>query len=285
MANELTIQERLNTALAAVPDYGDDAGAGMEGRTADELLLPRIALLQSNSKVCKAVKAARPGMLHNNVTGALFDGEDGIEFVPASILHEVVEWVPLVKGGGLVDVYPADCAALQQAKETTGKRFGKFFTKYDADGNAYERDGTTPLGNELVETYTVTGLAVLPDGQMQPAQLTIKSTNITPFKKLLTTLELAADVFRQAGRQPFPLYAVPVRVTVREEARDKGDSYNYVFNVAGDDVLRALMQRTDPRYIAAKRVAEMVAAGERKVQYENDEPASTEGGTPGKRLF
>ena len=58
----------------------EDAGTARENMTADDMLIPRIKILQAQSpEVNKAdaahVKGAEAGMIYDNVSGICYDGE------------------------------------------------------------------------------------------------------------------------------------------------------------------------------------------------------------------
>ena len=65
----------------------EDAGTAGENMTADDMLIPRLKILQAQSpEVNKAdaahVKGAEAGMIYDNVSGKTADGEKGITIGP-----------------------------------------------------------------------------------------------------------------------------------------------------------------------------------------------------------
>ena len=89
-------------------DYGETAGQGFENMTKDDLSLPWIQLLQSNSPEVdgsvpeRKIEGAEAGMLMDSVSKKLRSAEEGIIFVPCATNHMYVEWVSRDKGGGFV---------------------------------------------------------------------------------------------------------------------------------------------------------------------------------------
>ena len=66
-----------------VADFEADAGAGMENVTADDLQIPFLSILQSNSPQLdesegKYIDGAKAGMILNTVTNEIFDGKIGL---------------------------------------------------------------------------------------------------------------------------------------------------------------------------------------------------------------
>ena len=95
------VAEKANTSMAAF-DYGSHAAEGFENQTQEDLKIPFLSVLQSNSPQCddENFPDARPGMIFNSVTEELADGKEGVVFVPATTDHVYTEWVPIDDGGG-----------------------------------------------------------------------------------------------------------------------------------------------------------------------------------------
>src|SRR5690242_478415 len=90
---ELTTQEPSgSTDMAMYEGYEADRGAGFENQTAEDISVPFIEILQSNSPEVAVEDGPRPGTLINRTTGEIFPGKDGIPFIPAVTNHVVVEW-------------------------------------------------------------------------------------------------------------------------------------------------------------------------------------------------
>ena len=185
MANDLTKRETDQTALAV--NYGADAGAGFEQVTQDFIALPFLNLLQALSpQVAGAedqlVDGAKPGKFLNSVTLELFDE---VVFQPVHVRRSFVQWVDRASGGGKAGEHLPESAevvaAIKSAREWNDIRM--------------------PNGDSLIETFYLLGL-ILGGDSPQPALLSLSSTKIRPFKRLMTRLSLV----RVGGIQP-PLYA------------------------------------------------------------------------------
>lgn len=272
----------------AVADYGVPEGAGFEGVGKEDMVLPRLNVLQALSpQVAEkpgdgGVEGAKAGMLHNSVTDELYDGDTGVVFIPASRAHVFTEWVPRKRGGGFVARHEVDSEVVAKAKaeKPEGSKFGKYSTDYSVD------DKGDFKGNELVETFELYGVLLREDGPL-PVVLTITSTKIKVYKAWMTSI-LA---FRP--KQKIPLFAHRVLITTTSQKHSEGTSYNIKLQPAlkdesGKRTLAAslLMPGSsdevhgshDELLAAAGDIYEMVKQGQVRANYESGE---TEAGTAG----
>lgn len=241
------VTKKAEAEVALPYDYGTDAGAGMD-LTAAERLLPWINVLQANSPAVSkgvgdgGVEGARSGMLMNSVTEELYDGKEGITFIPAARDHEFIEWVPRKRGGGLVARHAPNAPAVLQAKDASSK-FGRYNTDYTPDN-----DGD-PSGNDITETFVVYGVQVGEDGFCSPVALSFTSTKITPFKKWREKL-------LKVGKGKVPFYGNLTRLRTVGQTHKAGDSFGVVFEPAVEaDFIKSMLQPDDERFLLAKEIA------------------------------
>jgi hypothetical protein len=77
----------------------EDQGAGQEGIGTEDLMVPRIKIIQKmsgevNKRDGKFVEGAEVGYIHNSVTGEAVDGEKGIIVLPIKYRRAHLEWKP-----------------------------------------------------------------------------------------------------------------------------------------------------------------------------------------------
>lgn len=204
--------DEKSSAVAAY-DYGADAGAGYDGLDSSDFSIPFINVLQSLSPQVaeETLEGAKAGMLHNNVTDELIDGEEGLIFMTAAVQKKYVEWTPREAGGGFIAAHnPTDeiVAKAQSYSQERALKFGKL---------------ETPDGNQLVETYYLYGLLLEPDGETSKGfgVMSMTSTKIKLTKNWLTTI-------RQTLKGKIPIFAFR---TVLRTVREKNDQGTY-FNVS-----------------------------------------------------
>lgn len=98
-STEVAVVEQGSTDLAA---WGDFSGkTGLEDIGANELAIPFINVLQSNSEMVEDGKA-QAGQFHNTVMDTV---TDDLVFIPCARDYKFIEWVPHDDGGGLVGIH------------------------------------------------------------------------------------------------------------------------------------------------------------------------------------
>lgn len=212
MANKKTEGTALTTidnvnALASI-DFGQDAGAGMQNMSGADQAIPFLSLLQALSKVVsdptQKVEGAEPGMIIDSVTKKLYNGKEGIIFLPCNTRREFVAWKGDPGSGQVVGRHTPSSSVVK-----TAERKYAFNELKDPDGN------------RLVETFYVIGLVL--DENLVPETMgliSFTSTKITAYKKSFGQL-------RTLVGSP-PIFAFPMRITTKAETRTKGTSYNFV---------------------------------------------------------
>ena len=176
----------------------DDAGVGHETVGHDDLALPFIKLLQSNSPEVSRrdpgyVSGAEAGMFLNTVTEELHDGEVGLIFVPCYYSKTFIEWVPRQQGGGFVKEHATREAALT-----------------DADP-----------ANEIVDTANHYVLAKTADDDWQQALVAMTSTKLRASRRL-NSLVMIKVMGEGTTRFTPPRFSYKYLLTSIETENDKG---------------------------------------------------------------
>lgn len=167
--NQLAITENTDQLPAEFLDeLAADAGAGQEEMTKDDLAIPRIKILQSNSPECSKgeaeyIKASEVGDFFNTVSKQLISGETGMLVIPISYRRAYIEWVPQDEGGGFVADHGSDDTAL------------KACTKND------KGQDITADGHQIVTTAEY--FAFIVDGETGDAEPVVISMSSTQLKK------------------------------------------------------------------------------------------------------
>lgn len=253
------------TAIATVPDYGDDAGKGFENTTKDDMSIPFIQVLQSNSPQLKDEAdggiGARQGELHNTVTNTRYPGKEGLVLVPATTQHVHVEWKPRETGGGFVGIHD-NTSPVVQAK---GKTFGKHRLEN---------------GNDLIETFYIYGILLDGEEVVGPVVIPFSSTKIKAYKDLMTRLN-TVQINTPRGKRNPPLFSHRLRMTTFADKNAKGDFYNVRLDSAAGNFVEGLLPPSHPGFLAAKQLRDMVNGGSVKVQPQgggDHEESDTNGG-------
>lgn len=273
MSKSKDVAEKKSTAVGQVQDYGEFSGAGLEGVTADDLIIPFMTLLQALSPEVEDIDEAKSGMIFNKGTQELIPGEEGFAFLPVQWEVYYVEWVPRNKGGGLAGRHERNSdvvKAAQQAAIERGEnpRFTKLYT------------GEPGESNELIETHYLMGFLIDRNEETKSwdingrAMVGFSSTKIKACSQLLSTVS-------QLKGQP-PLFVYPVRIKSFKDSNKHGEFYNFqivpaIGNAPRDALLRPQENEAD---LDLMRQAHEFQKGIKSNKYEMGDEATAGGGAP-----
>lgn len=255
------VAKRKGSEVGAPYDYGDAAGLGYETFSKDDLSIPFIAVLQSNSPQVENgdPEGSKPGQLFNTVTRELVDGEEGMIFQPVYKHHAFVEWVPRDDGGGFVGMHDIDSQVVKDAiADNDGRRFGKLKTN----------------GNDLIETYYVYGFTMSPDGKQQTgyAILSFSSTKIKPAKDWFAAMNMI--------KKGIPLFANRAVLRTTKQKNTKGTFHNFSIGPMGKSWLESLIDPSKEGELLAEahRFYDMVRTGVAKADFSQQKATGEEDG-------
>lgn len=189
------------------------AGQGIEGVRKEDLLMPRLTILQAlspqvNERKVEFVEGAKPGLIINTATNQFWPE---IHFLPVAYQRRHIEWRPRKQGGGLVHDYGTDPSILDQCEPSP-------------DGKGPPR---TPDGNELVVAGTWYGLNLSDDGSQ--GFIAMSSTQLKKSRRWMTmaTSERVRNPDTGQMFQP-PLLYRTYRLGVGPENNDQGDWFGWI---------------------------------------------------------
>lgn len=244
----------------AVSTYdAEDEGAGLENVTQEELAVPFVVILQKGSPQCeegnpRAIPGAKPGMLMNTVSQKLYDGKEGIRFIPVHRDRNYIEWIPRDDGGGFVGVYRPESKEVKDAIKAAGRRFGKL---------------KVGDNNDLVETCSLFGLLLAPDGSFERVIIAFSSTQIAIYKRIVTNAQ-SVQLAGEDGRTVVPpLFAHIWRLTTEFFTKKNYTWYKWNDNWDGADAAAARIERDHPLFIASKAFRHMLLSGAAAAAYES----------------
>lgn len=195
-----TVQNSALIAESAMPEWLAKGNRGSEEVDSNDLVLPRIGVLQALSPQIKKsdpkfIQGAEQGKVWNTLTGELY-GDDGIIFVPVLFRKEWVAFKDRNKGGGFKGSWPyAEAANAEKAV------------------NAMEDAADI----ELMESHSHIGYVVKGDGSLEQAIISCTKSAIK-FSRKLNSLVTMAGVDRFA--KAYSVYAIEV-------SGPKGDYYSF----------------------------------------------------------
>lgn len=237
--------------------FADDAGAGTENLTQDDLAIPYLTILQSNSPQLKRsdgayVEGAVEGDFYNSVLEDVH--KDELFIIPCAYQKMLVEWVPRDQGGGLVAQHTPESTVAKAAKEANVR---------DSAGRLMSADGK----HMMVDTayhfvlYSSDDL----DGWVT-AVVSMTSTQLKASRKW-NSLITNRMINTSAGRVQAPSFAQVFSAHSVPQANDKGSWMGWKIEPRG--------LVTDPDlYTQAREFSQLVRSG--AVRASVEEPIETE---------
>lgn len=260
-------EAKSSQVSADVYDYGADAGAGMDDVTMDQLSIPFINIAQSNSDVVAndLIDGIKAGLIYNNVTNEILN--QPLIVVPVHREEQWVEWVPRLKGGGLVGRHDPDSDLVKSVIETNG---GSRIPPKDAQGK--RNPFSTPDGNDLIETYYVYCLLLDAEGETveSHAVLSFSGTKIGVYRKWLTSM------FTIKGKPP--LFANRAQVSTVKQQSDAGPYYNFAIGPVGKTWRDGLIHPVEQKALLeeGKSFASMIMEGKAVAGNEEAAPGNAD---------
>ena len=168
MANEIKKKVESNVVAFDKSILLQDAGSASENMSQDDIMIPRLNILQAQSpKAMKAdpayIKGAEAGYILDTVSNDVIDGEKGITVVPVKYRKTHLEWTQerkIVKDHGL------NCTDLISKCKEDDK--GKLIT---------------PDNNELTITAEYFVFVIDEDGVFTPASISMSGSALKKAKK------------------------------------------------------------------------------------------------------
>jgi hypothetical protein len=246
----LQVQDAANstTDLALVNDdlLAGDAGLGSENVHAGDMALPFRAILQKGSPQvsranAKYIQGSVPGMFLDTVTGDVFDGEKGFDFINCGFNTSMVRWKSRDSGGGLVCHYSPGDPILRTFKQ-------------NERGQLFDPD----TDDVIIDTAYHYGLCLEDDGTPTLAVISMYATQLSKSRKWNTMIKKI--IRKDSNGRAFnpPRFAFKWRLKTKGETKDQYDWFGWDITLAE--------QITDAGlYVMAKKFAEDIKGGKVRV--------------------
>jgi hypothetical protein len=195
----------------------EDEASGIEDLETQDLMIPRIAILQSGSPQLKKrdaqyVQDAEAGSIFNTVLRSAEDGERGITVVPLKYRRAYIEWKPRSSGGGFIRDHGNDGTILESCEQNKEN-----FRHITADGN------------EIVTTAEYFVFIVDEKGRHDPAVLSMAGSQLKKSRRwnsMLNQLRLPNPKNNGSYFTPAMFYSAFQLRTVPEE-NDQGTWFGW----------------------------------------------------------
>lgn len=246
---------------AALDDYAEYAGVGLENIGRDEMLIPFFRILQSNSPQCDPengayIQGAVQGMIINTATNQLYNGKTGFTLIPCYRDHNFVEFVPRTAGGGFVGLHAPDEDIIARLRREQGE-FGKL-----------KLDPTNEQSNEITETFYLYGLVLIDGEDPVRGVIGFASTQIKAYKSMMTHANGILLRLPNRAPIPFPLFAHRWLFKTVSQQNKKGKFYGWSIGLVGGAPLAARLSPKDPLFQAGADFNKLIASGAVKADYE-----------------
>lgn len=273
MQNEVPAEAKQTAMVAAAMDFAADAGAGMEGTTQDSFAIPFLSVLQANSPQvtqgdAKYMQDARPGMLLNTVSGALYDGAKGALFVPAAYRRAFLQWGPRQgENAGFRGEHRPEEIEKLRAERKVVELDGRLYAPLE-DGSVNPKRSPT-----FRDTRMHYGMLISGEDQsdFDPVLVSLTSTQIKKSKQLMSALTAVKFALSDGRKITPPTFANVVRITTVPESNDQGNWFGVRFSLV-DRVSNPDL------YAAAKDFHARVLKGTVNVNHEAEQVPSADSG-------
>ncbi len=269
MAKGTNMAKAKNTAVVTY-DYGEYTHEGFEDTTINDLSIPFLNIVQTNSEILEqdTIPDLKAGDLWNSVTQEIM--KHPVILQPVHKEEVWVEWVPRAKDGGLVDRHAPDS---ELVKAILAKNNNSRIPPKDAEGKRPPFKNPNGNGNDIVETYYIYCLIMDAVGCDVEGYcvLSFSSTKIRVQKDWMTAM------FTQKGRPP--MFANRAMVTTVRQKAAGGSFYNFNIGPMAATWRESLIIPDEAgmkMLKEAKEFREMILNGLAKPDFEG---ASVEGGS------
>lgn len=196
--------------------FEQDSGMGLENVDTNEMVIPRILLLQDLSPQVKhnhpkSIAGAKPGMFCNSVTKQLYDSEKGLCVVTLDMRNTLIEWADRKKGGGFI------------ADRSDNMHL------YDQAIVDDEYKHLTKEGNQLVKYLEFLVFIINDNGSYDPAIMSFSSSQYIHGRMIMTEINQFKCKGKNGYFKPAAFYHT---YSIKSAQQHKNDNSWYGYNVS-----------------------------------------------------
>jgi len=240
-----------------------DAGLGLENITKDDIMIPRLSILQAlspqvNKRDGAYIEGAEQGLIFNNVTDKLYDGDKGITVVPISFRKAHLEWK--ANRGGFVADHGASSECLVACER--GPR----------------GEHITTEGNEIVPTSEFFVYVLGEDDSYAPASISMsKSQNkkARQWNSMMQSLVIQVQDKRVPAAAFWNAYQLSTVPQENDQGTWFGWSVKMLYDANSGGIIQQLPNGKDI-YLSAREFQQQVKAGEVQVKQEETSGESSD---------
>jgi hypothetical protein len=173
----------------ALPSHiKQDGGRGQENVTTQDMVVPRLEILQDLSPRAKKrepeyVEGAEPGMMINSVSSELYGTK--LSFIPVFFQLEWVIWKKQAAGGGFIGAFSTELEAREEwSRQNLGAEMFKNST------------GQMEEAHEILDTAQQYGLIVHQGGRIEQIVCSMTKSKMKASRQLNTLISMAGNMDR-----------------------------------------------------------------------------------------
>jgi len=251
MANKVAEKKSTDVGEINMSWFEADAGKGNESMGQEDLALPFLKILSGLDPILDELETARKGDLYNTVSGAVYDGKEGVRVIPCAYQRRYIQWAPRGSGTGApIDIFSPG----EKLPETE---------RSSEDNKDYVKSGDGSYIEETAQHFVV---ILNEDGSAETALIAMKSTQL---KKSRKWNSLISSITMQGANGPFnpPRFSTIYRLKSVKEENSKGSWHGWEMSKEGPI--------TDPSlYARCKAFSESVADGDVVVKHQEEDTSS-----------
>jgi hypothetical protein len=242
-------------ALASV-NLRADSGKGAEEIKSDDVSTPILKILhqlspECNSRSAKHVEGAEPGMIYSNSFGEPIDGTKGMEVIVAHTQTRWPEW--------------------QEMGDSPSAPVGTHLTP-PADAQEEMRGIKYRLSNgNYIEKTMYFFVVAMVDGAPRKAVITMRSSNLTPARKLN---DLISNLRMTDDKGSFQPAAYSAMFKLQTAEKSAGDKTWHVYKPSFVRMLDVSDQKDAALYKIGQEFQKQVSSGSSQPKYEKVESNS-----------
>lgn len=236
---ELIVPKKQSTELATMGDEFAGMASGLENVTANDIIIPRISILQALSPQLQKskpefIKGAAAGMFCDTATLELY--EEQLHIIPCFYAKVFLEWAPRSSGKGLVHNHGTDASCLEKCTP-------------DDKGRQ-----TLPNGNYIAETATYYVLNMSAGGRR--SFIPMASTQLKASRRWMT--QITAEKLKRSNGQEFtpPIFFRSWIASPVEQSNNDGSWFGWKFepaqNIIELDPTKSLLKEAQDFYQQAR---------------------------------
>ena len=208
------VAAKENPVAVMEDEFYEEAGQGLQNVKSDDLSIPFLSIIQSNSPQRKKndgayIEGADEGMVFNTVTKELYDAEnEPIAVLACAFDRRYLNWRSREEGGGLLGIYTPEDDIVKTAHREGNREM-------------------LPDGSLLSNTAQHYVLILGKDGSFKRAVVSMTSTQLKKSRDWLYMMGDTVMINSQGRRFTPPSYAMIYYLSTSHQENDKGSWYGW----------------------------------------------------------